>query len=302
MHIRLKLLAAAFILLTSGLVLAQDDDISERDQLKITALEALISAPPERALPRVRKVLEENNSDEVKASALFILSHMDHPEAQSLLVETARASTGRLQVEAIRMIGVGGDPEALAQLRNLYETGDKNVRDAVLEAYMIADDVDAVLEVARNTTDDKEFALAVEMLAAMDATEELRSLNLTDRPEMSETLIKAYIITDDHESLKRLAMDGSNVDRQIDAIEALGIVDGEGTDNTLLEIYRGSDDPDIKEAAMHGLMIGDYDESVLALYRASDDKAEKSKLLEYLTVMESEAVWDIIDEALEGEE
>ena len=200
------------------------------------------------------------------------------------------------------MIGVGGDPAALSQLSSLYEVGDADVREAVLEAYMIADDVDAVVEVARTTTVDEEFELAVEMLAAMDATEELRSLNLIDRPGMSETLIHAYIITDDYASLKTLAMDGSDVDRQVDAIEALGIVGGEDAAPTLVEIYRGSGDADVREAALSGLAIGDYDESVLELYRASDSKAEKSKLLEYLTIMESEAVWEIIDEALEGEE
>lgn len=302
MHDQLKLLVAILALLTSGIAVAQDEDVSDRDQLKITALEALISAPPERALPRVRKVLEENNSDEVKESALFLLSQMDTPEAQSLLVETARASGGELQIEAIQMIGVGGDPAALSQLKSLYEVGDVDVRGAVLEAYMIADDVDAVMEVARTTTVDEDFELAVEMLAAMDATEELRSLNLIDRPEMSESLIHAYIITDDYASLKTLAMDGSNVERQVVAIEALGIVEGEDAATTLVEIYRGSDDPDIREAALSGLAIGDYDESVLELYRASNSKAEKSELLEYLTVMDSEAVWDIIDEALEGEE
>ena len=302
MHAYTKLFAAALILLTSGIVFAQDEDVSDRDQLKITALEALISAPPERALPRVRKVLEGNNSDEVKESALFILSHMDLPEAQSLLLETARTSTGELQQSAIQMIGVSGNPDALAQLRSLYEAGDADVREAVLQAYMIADDVDAVMEVARTTTDEEEFAQAVEMLAAMDATEELRSLNLEDRPGMSGSLIQAYIITDDYESLKRLAMDGSDVDRQVEAIEALGIIGGEDAAPTLVEIYRGSDDPDMREAALSGLAIGDYDESVLELYRASDSKSEKSMLLEYLTVMDSDAVWDIIDEALEGDE
>ena len=34
-----------------------DEQTSEQDELLITALEALMSAPPERALPAVRKVL-----------------------------------------------------------------------------------------------------------------------------------------------------------------------------------------------------------------------------------------------------
>jgi hypothetical protein len=49
----LKLLAATLLSLSVTVTYAQDDSSSDRDELKIAALEALISAPPERALPRV---------------------------------------------------------------------------------------------------------------------------------------------------------------------------------------------------------------------------------------------------------
>ena len=101
--------------------------------------------------------------------------------------------------------------------------------------------------------------------------------------------------------LLELAMDSSNKEQQIEAIEALGIVDGAGTGPTLVEIYRGTDDEDIKEAALGGMLIADYDEGVLELYRSSQDSGEKSELLEYLAIMDSEALWEAIDAALEGE-
>ena len=99
---------------------------NEQDELKIAALEALISAPPERALPRVRKILEGNSSDEVKESALFILSQIDLPEAQMHFwsKQPGNQISGDLQTEAIQMIGIGGDPEplsALSELSGIYE-------------------------------------------------------------------------------------------------------------------------------------------------------------------------------------
>ena len=97
-----------------------DDDLSDRDELKITALEALMSAPPERALPAVRKVLEGDNSDEVKESAMFILSQIESDEAQALLLDMARNSEGELREEAITMIGISGDDDALEELRTIY--------------------------------------------------------------------------------------------------------------------------------------------------------------------------------------
>jgi len=297
MNTYLNLLAAALLSLAVTVTYAQDNNANENDELKIVALEALIAAPPERALPRVQKILEGNSSDEVKESALFILSQIDLPEAQALLVETANQMSGELQVAAIQMIGIGGDPEALSALKSIYAVGDIDVKEAVLEALMIAHDVDSVMEIALAAEAEAEFEAAVEMLAVMDATEELRSLR--NHPDMSAVLIEAFIISDDSEMLLELAMDGSNKERQLEAIEALGIVDNDGAGTTLIGIYRNTDDEDIKSAALDGMLIADYDEGVLELYRESQDAGEKSELLQYLTMMDSEAIWEVIDAALE---
>lgn len=298
MRTYLKLLTSIAIFLTASALFAQDNSTGENDELKIAALEALISAPPERSLPRVRKILEGNSNDEVKESALFILSQIDRPEAQTLLVESANQLDGDLQTVAIQMIGIGGDPAALASLKNVYEAGDIDVQEAVLEALMIADDVAAVMEIALAAETEEEFEAAVEMLAVMDATEELRSLR--NHPGMSALLVEAFIITDDSEMLMELAMDSSNKEQQLEAIQALGIVDKEGAGAVLVGIYKGTDDEDIRSAALDGMMIADYDEGVLELYRESQDSGEKSELLEYLTIMDSEAIWEVIDAALEN--
>jgi HEAT repeat protein len=256
-------------------------------------------APPERALPLVRKVLEGDNSDEMKESALFILSQIELPEAQTLLLETARQSDGDLMEEAIRMIGIGGDPAAMAGLTELYNSGDEDVREAVLEAYLIADDANAIYEIAASTDNEEDFEDAVEMLAAMGASEELRKLR--ESKGLSESLIEAYAISGDAESLRLLSMDDSNPELQVQAIEAMGMIGGEEVNATLVGIYRNSDSPEVREAAMDGLFMSGDDQGVLELYRASQDAGEKKELLEYLVMMDSDAVWDVIDSALDGE-
>ncbi|MDX1509628.1 MAG: hypothetical protein R3358_15180, partial [Woeseiaceae bacterium] len=57
---------------------------------------------------------------------------------------------------------------------------------------------------------------------------------------------------------------------------------------------------DIREAALEGLLIGDFDAAVLQLYRDSNDAAEKRDLLQYLVMMDSEAIYDVINQALDG--
>jgi len=298
MYKRSGFFVIAVALTLSNFSLAQDDSTSDADELKITALEALISAPPERALPIVTKVLKGTHSDDVKESALFILSQIDTPEAHALLLDTAQQSSGDLQVEAIQMVGISGDKKTLAALKDIYVSGNEDVREAVIEAYLIAGDSQAIYEIAIAAESDDDFEDAVEMLAAMGAMEELRGL--LDSRGPSEGLVDAYIIAHDFETLHKMALDGSKLDVQVQAIEGLGIVGDQRANEALLEIYRDATNEDVKEAAMDGMFIAEYDEGLLLLYRESQNPAEKRELLEYLTMMDSDEVWALIDEALEN--
>lgn len=296
-----KLIFSSLVLIFVSTSFAQSDDASgtdESEQLKIAALEALMAAPSDRALPLLTKVLQGDNSDDVKSRALFVLSQIDLPEAQTILVDTARNGSDRLRPEAIRMIGIGGNTEALARLTEIYANGDGDVKASVLQAYLIADDSNSVYEIAANATSDEEFGSAVGILGAMGANEELRKLR--DRAGNSASLIHAYAIAGDSETLRALAIDPSNPERQMQAISGLGIVGGDEVNATLVEIYRGSNSADIKEAALQGMLVADYGDGVLELFRSSDDAAEKRELLRMLVILDSDAALTVIDETLSG--
>jgi HEAT repeat protein len=297
-----KTILTTFVLLamSNGYAQSEVSDVDDpAEALKIAALEALITAPSDRALPLVTKVLNSNNSNAVKSRALFILSQIDLPEAQQQLLEVARSGDAELSQEAVRMIGISGDPDALAGLSDMYSSGDEDLRDAVLEAYLIAGDTQAVADIAANAKDADEFEAAVEMLAVMGAQEELRALR--SNGAFPEVMIGAFAISGDFESLRELALDGTDAERQARAIEALGIIGGDEVDQTLLDIYRNTASEDVRESALEGMLISGYDAGVLELYRASDKIDEKRELLEMLAIMDSDLVFDVIDEAFAGD-
>jgi HEAT repeat protein len=293
----LLIVSWTFLAITAS---AQTGGNADRDaeELKIAALEALVSAPPERALPIALKVLNGNQSDAVKSRALFVLSQIDSPEARAMLVDTATNQGGKIRLEAIRMIGISGNPDALARLPDIYRDGDASVRKGVLEAYLIADDSEAVYQVAVNAADNREFDAAVNILGAMNAREKLRQLR--DRPGSSESLIEAYAIAGDFASLRELALDNSAPDRQAQALHGLGVVGGSEANTTLLEVYKNSDSAEVRDAALQGLLISDDDEGVLQLFRDSNDPDEKKRLLRTLVMLDSAAVFDIVDATLNG--
>ncbi len=301
MHTRLTLILLVLATFAAASVNAQDGNSArDKEQLQMIALEALIHVPEERALPAVMKLLESGGSDELMESALFVLSQMDHPDAAATLLSYAKTGSGDAQEEAIRMIGINGDAAAMAALAEIYASGDKDVRDAVLQAYQIADDVDAVFAIAMAATDEDDYEEAVETLAVMEAHEELAKLR--EAKGSSEALIDAYIISENHAELEKLARDSSDPELQAEAIEALGIVDGPNSEAVLIEIYKVSDDEDIREAAIEGLFIGDYDQAILDLYRASTSAREKGELLEALVIMNSDLAMEVIDAALAGDQ
>ncbi|MBT8078550.1 MAG: HEAT repeat domain-containing protein [Gammaproteobacteria bacterium] len=286
------------IVLMFGLVnavAAQPAD-SEAEALEIAAIEALMVAPQSKALPIVARVLAGDKSDDVKSRALFVLSQIDLPEAQSILLDTARSGSPQLRLEAIRMIGISGDSEALAKLGAIYAGGDRQTKERVLQAYLIAGDANAVYELAVNAATEDEFEIAVQTLGAMGATDELRALR--GESGMSETLIRAYSIAGDYESLREMALDDTDPRLQVKAIQSLGVVGGDDNNEILLQIYRDSDTKHVRDAALHGMMISGFDEGVAQLFRESNDPVEKRQFLRMLVTMDSDAALGIIDETL----
>ena len=268
------------------------------DALRAAAVEALIAAPPERALPIARRVLDGPHDDALKEKALFVLSQIDAPEANAAVLAVARDADNRLQRSAIRMLGIGGNADAVAALDSIYAGGDSATRSAVLEALMIAGERERVLAIALEA-EGRDFADAVQMLGAMDAHDELRVLR--ERLGSSAALIQAFAIAGDADELQVMAQDASDPAMQSRAIEALGIVGGPEVSATLTSLYREASDRRVRAAALQGLLIAGDDQAMLDLYRESTDPVEKKRLLQHLVMTGSDAAWEAIDAALEAQ-
>jgi len=270
----------------------------DHETLAMTALEALMTAEPEQALPLIQRVLHGDHSDRVKQRALFVASQIDLPGAQQLLMEFARTESP-LQGEAIRMIGISGNSESLDALGGLYIDASPEVRERILQAYFIADRPDAVVAIARQADSDEEFDRAVRILAAMGASQQLRQIG-RERPG-SRGLIHAYAVAGDLESLRAVVQGEPGEiapDARRDAIHGIAIVGTDSARELLMQIYRESDEPGIRQATAQALVVADHDAGLLELYRDADDPDEKRDLLRMLVTMDSEAALDAIDAAL----
>ncbi len=267
------------------------------EELSLAALEGLMGQSPERALPIIKKVLAGSQTRLVKQRALFVLSQIDSPEAREILAQTARSTDAGMRGEAIRNIGIGGDPKALDSLTAIYNAGSADVKQEVLQAWMIADHKQAVYQVALNAKTEEEASQAIHMLGAMGATEELRKLS--ERPNAARGLIDAFAISGDLASLRKIAEGTGERSVRLEAVQKIGIIDGEAARAALREIYLRSADAEFKDAALHGMLISGDDQGVLALYRAAKTSEEKRALLRVLSMIDGDAALQAIDAALE---
>lgn len=273
---------------------------SDDEALALAALEGLMAQPPERALPILKRVLAGTQTTSVKRRALFVLSQIDSAEAQDILLQTSRSADEDLRNEAIRSIGISGNPKSLAALQDLYKTGDENMKQQVLQAWMIAGRKEEIYQVALNAKSADEANEAIRLFGAMGAADELRKLG--DRPNAQAGLVDAYAISGDLESLRKIAEGIADAAVRIDAVRKMGIIGNDAARNALREIYTRSTDEGVKDAALHGMLISGDEDGVLALYRAARTPEEKRSLLRMLSMMDGDAALQAIDAALEGKQ
>ena len=134
----------------------------------------------------------------------------------------------------------------------------------------------------------------------MGAVDELRKLG--DRPNASGKLVEAYAISGDLQSLRKIADSGADPSVRAEAVRKIGIIDSDASRTALRDIYARSNDKEIKEAALQGMLIAGDDQGVLALYKGATSIEEKRTLLRTLTMMDSDAALKAIDSALEDKQ
>lgn len=272
------------------------------DELADIAVEGLMNAPPERALPLLKKVLASQRSLKVKKRALFVLSQLDTDEAMNVVLGAAKsASEPELRNEAIHMLGISGEKSAIEGLVDIYASSSSaDQKRRVIEAWLVADRKDLVLKTARTESDPKVRRKAIETLGAMDASDELRQLfDATQDADNRRAIIQSLGVAGNTSALTSIAGNANLPENErVAALHSLGIAGDEGGGAALVDIYAKANTPALRDAALQGLLItGDVD-SVKKLYRNARSTQEKKALLHILMAMDDDGAIDVIEHEL----
>ena len=267
------------------------------------AVEGLMSAPPERALPILKKVLQGSQPTRIKKRALFVLSQLGSDAALDVVIDTAKASQDpELRAEAIRMLGVSGEPRGIEGLRGIYAASkDDREKRTIIEAWLVADRKDLVLASARNEPNPDVRRKAIETLGVLDGGAELGELfDTTSDAANRHAIIEALGVAGDSDALMRIAGDAKlPEDVRAEAVQSLGVA---GAGAKLEQLYRQSPDGAMRKATLQGLLVAGDSDRVLGLYRSAKTVDEKKELLHTLTVMgDDDKALDAIEAELDGD-
>lgn len=282
-----------------ALIAAKDAPKAGDDgELADAAIEALLSAPPERAIPLLKRVLDGTRPARTKKRALFVLSQYDEPAALEIVAATTRHADPDLRREAIRVLGIGGQPRGLDVLRDSYaSSSDPADKRAIIEAWMIAGRKDLILAAGRDEKDASVRHQATQMLGTLDAEPELRQLLDTSKdPAQRDAVLQALGIAGAASTLATIAADTKQDEpTRMAAMRGLGIAGGK---EYLGEIYAKANTPALRDGALQAMLIAGDGKTMLELYRKATSTEEKKALLRMLSLVDSDAALEAIEKEL----
>lgn len=125
------------------------------DDMKLLAINSLMSADPDRAIPLVEGILRGNSPPNVKRNALFVLTQSRSPKAQQVISDYAKGGGNPdLQLAAIQYLGQTGTRDVQQQLTGIYgSSNDMRVKSSIIDSLISSRAYDALLNIAKNEKD-----------------------------------------------------------------------------------------------------------------------------------------------------
>ena len=261
----------------------------ESDQdLKLIALNALLTSDADQAVPMLEKFLSSGSSRRLRDRALFVLTQSGSPRGRAVVADIARGkSHPDLQRSAVKYLGLFGGEESRRILSEVYaSTPDTEVKKAVLQAYMTSGNKEGVLAAARGEKSPEMRRAAIRQLGPMGATAELWELYRSDpSTEVRKDIIQALFIGGGGDRITELAKSETDPELRRTAVRTLGLMGADRTGAALVSLYQSDRDPEVRREALRGLFIQGNAHALVQLGRAEKDPEMRREIVSQLSLM-----------------
>jgi hypothetical protein len=275
----------------------------QNEELKLLALNSIMQGGNANALPILQQILEGQQSERLKERALFVLAQDQSKEARELMGQIVRGEKNpNLQIKAIRLLGVAQGSGSAETLASVYtKSGDASVKKAVLDAYLVMNDPEKLVQAAQHESDPQLARHAVSELGAMGAVSRLSEMyRATSSKELKSAIVNAYVPAGAKgaEELGAIASSEQDPDLRRKAIRNLGVSGGSAAVPSLLAIYSKSNDEESKKAVIDALFVAGDAHDLVAMARSEKDPAARKNIVSKLSVMHSKEATDYMLELL----
>jgi len=275
-------------------------DVSDED-LRIIAVNSLMSSDPAQAFPILQRLLNSNNSIDVKDKALFVLTQSPLPEARRLMFDIARGSKNpELQQKAIQYLGMMGNEDSRKELVGLYQsTSDHEVKSEILKSLMVSGSRDFLLTIAKAEKDPELRNDAIRQLALTGAQDELWQLyQSAGSIDEKDAILSNFFMTGNSTRLAEVAASNADPRLRMAAIRSLGLMGGGGRSDLLLQIYRSDRNRDVREAVLNSLFLQQNGKALVELARTETDPEMKREIVKKMALVQSKETQDYMMELL----
>ena len=275
----------------------------QNEELKLLALNSLMQGGNTNALPILQQILEGQQSERLKERALFVLAQDQSNAGRELLGQIVRGEKDpNLQVKAIRLLAVAQGSGSADTLGSVYaKSSNPSVKKAVLDAYLVMNDPEKLVQAAQHESDPQLARHAVSELGAMGAASRLSEIyRATSSKELKSAIINAYVPAGAKgvEALGAIASSEQDPELRRKAIRNMGPSGGSAAIPILLAIYSKGGDEESKKAVIDALFVAGDAHDLVAMARSEKDPSARKNIVSKLAIMQSKEATDYMLELL----
>jgi tetratricopeptide (TPR) repeat protein len=212
------------------------------DDLKLMAINGLMNADPERAIPLLDGLLKGPASPQLKDRAMFVLTQNKSPQAHVVLIQFAKGGAGNpdLQERAVRYIGMTNTPESRQELAGIYaSSNDVNVKRAILRSLMSPAASDTLFEIAKSEKNPELRRVALRQLAFAGNSAQAAQLYASEQsPENKDEIINGLFAHGDAKTMVELARKETDPERKKFIVSRLANMHNKEATDYLMELLK----------------------------------------------------------------
>ena len=272
------------------------------EELKMLAIQGLMSSDPERTLPLLEKVINGSGTPKEKSKALFVLAQSGSAQAREILGRIARGQTNPdLQRKAVEYLGLFGGSEARKTLAEVYaSSSEASVKHAILRSYMIGGDHEHLFAAAKSEKDESLRREAIRQLGLVHGTSELEQLYQAETStDLRRDILQAFFLAGDSGRLVKAAQGEKDADLRRAAIRNLGLIHSEDSGKALQDIYAKEADRAVKAEVLNAYFLQGNAKALVAIARSEKDPELKKTAVSKLSLMHSKEGTDYLMELLQ---